>query len=104
MTDLETKVFTEYCKHDFDWLTAHLPLPSTIIRKQFNLSVYECRTVMESLKMTGYINSAILSYWDEDGHHMFRGYEVTDKGRKTDIYKQIEEAEDANMRKLLKNT
>jgi hypothetical protein len=103
MTDLESKVFKEYCKHDFDWLTAHIPLPSTLIKKQFNLSVHQCRTVMESLQTTGYLKSATLSYWDDEGHHMFRGYELTDKGRSTDVYKVMEDEEDKLLRKLTAN-
>ena len=100
MTDLEFKVFTEFCKHDFDWLTAHIPYPSTLLRQNIELTTWQCRTVLESLKMNGYIKSAILSYWDEEGHHMFRGYELTDRGRDTDIYKEIEETENKELRKL----
>ena len=103
MTDLESKVFTEFCKHDFDWITAHIPYPSTLIRQTIELTTWQCRTILESLKMNGYIQSATLSYWDEDGHHMHRGYELTDKARTTDIYKEIEEAENKLLRQLATN-
>lgn len=67
----------------------HDILPSTYIAKKFNCSLYKARKIIKQLVEQGLLKSAMDSGYDEEyGVYCIRGYAITDKARKTLIYKR----------------
>ena len=92
MEELEKKVLYMLCCHCLDTYCGYLPLPSTLISKDLNISLYRARKILSALKGYGYIESFCYSETDEEGNHILRGYRITNNAKKTEEYKKAEKA------------
>ena len=91
MEELEKKVLYVLCCHCLDVYCGYLPLPSTLIAKDLDISLYKARKTLTALKGYGYIESFCSCEKDEEGNHVLRGYRITAKAKNTEEYKQAEE-------------
>lgn len=84
---IKLKVFRELCRHDCDFMSSWVPLPTTVIARILNVSVYQCRKQMKRLVEEGLAvsKSAILDR--EESLLPYNGFGITNKGRSTDIYR-----------------
>lgn len=81
-------VFRALCWHDNDLMSCYMPLPTTVIAKTLNISLYQCRKAMQRLVMEGLsVRSSCAPLHIEDSSLPYHGFQITQKGRDTDIYR-----------------
>ena len=90
MEELEKKVLYILCCHCLNVYCGYLPMPSTLIAKELNISLYKSRKALSALKSYGYVESFCSCEKDDDGNHVLRGYRITDNAKKTEEYSQAE--------------
>ena len=84
---IKLKVFRELCRHDCDFMSSWIPLPTTVIARILNVSVYQCRKQMKRLVEEGLAVSKSSILDREESLLPCNGFGITDKGRSTDIYR-----------------
>ena len=87
---IKLKVFRELCRHDCDFMSCWIPLPTTVIARILNISVYQCRKQMKKLVEEGLARSCAAILDAEESTLPYHGFTLTDKGRSTGIYKYTE--------------
>ena len=100
MNELESKILQIYCKHNFNWLCGYIPLPSTVIQSELNVSLYKVRKAIKTLKDEGYLKSETYVDKNDYGNIIVRGYIITEQAKETEIYKQCERDEDNFIKEL----
>ena len=91
---IRLKVFRSLCWHDCDFMCSWIPLPTTVIAQMLKISLYQCRKQMKILAQDGLVESCSCILDREESLLPYNGFRITEKGRKTDIYKycQLQEA------------
>ena len=84
---IKLKVFRSLCQHDCDFMSCWIPLPTTVIARLLNVSLYQCRKQMKRLVEEGLAKSCSCIVDKEESLLPYHGFTITDKGRKSDIYK-----------------
>lgn len=84
---IKIKVFYQLCQHDCDFMSSWIPLPTTVIARIINVSLYQCRKQMQRLVEDGLAVSCSAILDKEESLLPYRGFKITDKGRSTGIYK-----------------
>ena len=84
---IKLKVFDSLCSHDCDFMSSWIPLPTTVIARILNVSVYQCRKQMKKLVEEGLAASCAAVIDREESCLPYHGFTITDKGRRTDIYR-----------------
>lgn len=84
---IKIKVFNKLCRHCCCLMYGWVPLPCTAISRQLGISLYKCRQAMKTLVAEGLAvrTSCILD--PEESMLPYHGFAVTEKGKKTGIYK-----------------
>lgn len=84
---VKLKVFRSLCQHDCDFMSSWIPLPTTVIARMLNVSLYQCRKQMKELVEEGLAISCSAILDREESLLPYHGFKITDKGRRTDIYR-----------------
>lgn len=84
---MKLKVFKSLCDHDCDFMSCWIPLPTTVIARILNISLYQCRKQMKKLVEEGLVRSCSAILDAEESTLPYHGFKITDKGRSTGIYK-----------------
>lgn len=100
MTDLERKILTILCKHSFDWLSGHIPYPSTDLSKELNESLYKVRKALKILKGLGYVESFSYCHMTEDRNYLMNGYRITKNAVNTQEYIKVKSEQENNINNL----
>lgn len=86
---IKLKVFRSLCRHDCDFMSSWIPLPTTVIARTLNVSLYQCRKQMKELVGEGLAISCSAIIDKEESLLPYHGFKMTEKGRSTDIYRYI---------------
>ena len=93
-----SEILALLCAHDCNFYGCWYPVPSTLIANHCKISRYKALKELHKLRDEGLIVSNIHSeYSDWDcRYHLYRGWNVTDKAKKTPEYKEAWEKERAS--------
>lgn len=83
---IRLKVFRELCRHDCDFMSCWVPLPTTVIAQCQGISLYKCRKAMKQLVEDGLAVRTSCVLDREDSLLPYNGFHITEKGKKTQIY------------------
>lgn len=83
---IRLKVFQQLCHCDLEIMYGWVPTPTTVIARILGISLYRCRKAMNQLVQEGLAVSAATVVDYEESPLPYRGYHVTEKGKKTGIY------------------
>ena len=84
---IRIKVFNALCSHCTDIMDGWVPYPCTVIAYQLGISLYKCRKAMRELVKEGLATQTSCILDREESMLPYHGFTVTDKGRKTGIYR-----------------
>ena len=87
------RVFYKLCQHCTSIMDGWIPYPSTIIADTTGWKLSYVRKLLRELKQEGLIESELYVDNGEERPILVRGYVVTEKGRKTELYKVAHEIE-----------
>lgn len=87
------KVLYHLCLHCVGIMDGYVPLPSTILCKACDLSLYKTRKELKALKEQGYVIADRYAESTEDGQILINGYTITEKAKETKEYKKAFEVE-----------
>lgn len=89
------RVFYQFCRHTASIMDGWVPYPSTCIAGVTGWKLSYVRKLCRQLRDEGFIESKLYVETGEDLDRpaLIRGYLVTEKGRKTELYKVAHETE-----------
>lgn len=82
-------VLRELCRHDCDFMSCWVPLPTTVIAHYLNLSLYKVRKAMKQLVAEGLAVRTACVLDLEDSLLPYNGFHITSKGKSTGIYMYV---------------
>lgn len=86
---IKQKVFRELCRHDCDFMSCWVPLPTTVIAHCLELSLYKVRKAMKQLVVEGLAVKAACVLDREDSLLPYNGFHITAMGKSTGIYMYV---------------
>ena len=84
---IRIKVFDALCGHCTNIMDGWVPYPCTVITHQLGISLYKTRKAMRELVKEGFAAQKSCILDREESMLPYHGFTVTDKGRKTGIYR-----------------
>jgi len=76
------------------------PLPSTVLAKSCEMSLYKTRKALKQLKEQGFVISDRYCEVGEDRNILISGYTITDKAKDTEEYRKAWNEERATIKEI----
>lgn len=95
---MNSPVFESLCRHACCIFGGWYPYPTRCMAESTGLSMYKTRKELHRLRDLGLVEVDRYCEVGEDGNYLISGWKVTNEGRKTDTYKQMDEEEAQRVR------